>query len=257
MEGNFIYFLGTGGSRHVMAEQLRSTGGTFFNINGVRGIIDPGPGALTQMVKAKSLLKPEELSAVILSHGHIDHCNDVNLVIDSMTRGGLRKRGTLFAPGEILNGKNQVLFNYLKPFLEKIEKFEPQKTYSLNGLSFSSSGLHQHGMETYGFSFFLGKEKLSFITDTAYFSNLVEFYENSKWLVVNLVLEENCGNAKHLDIKGVKELLIKIDPEIAVVTHFGKSILRKGPQKVASQLARETGIKKVIAAEDGLKIKLN
>jgi len=253
---NYLYFLGTGGSRHVMAEQLRSTGGTYFQINGVRGIIDPGPGALAQMVKARPLLKPEELSAVILSHGHIDHCNDVNLIIDSMTRGGLKKRGTLFAPGEILNGENQILFNYLKPFLLGIEKLRPQKEYHLNGLSFSTSGPHHHGMETYGFSFYSKQGKISFITDTSYFPELVDFYQNSRWIVVNLVLERNCGNAQHLDINGVKELLLRLKPEYAVITHFGKTILRKGPPKIASQLEKEAGIKKVFAPEDGERINL-
>lgn len=256
MRNDFIYFLGTGGSRHVMAEQLRSTGGIYFQIQGVKGIIDPGPGALTAMLQAAPPLRPEELEGIILSHGHIDHCNDVNLLIDAMTRGGLQKRGTLWAPEGIIGGPDQVLFNYLKPFLQKIEVLQGKRNYRLGNLTFSTSGVHRHGMETYGFSFDLPAGKLSFLTDTAFYPELTREYQGSRWLVINLVLEKNCGGAQHLDIDAAARIIRAIQPRTAVITHFGKSILHRGPDQVAAQLQRETGVENIIAAADGQKFPL-
>ncbi len=70
-----------------------------FQLQGVKGIIDPGRGALAAMLKAVPPLQPEERDGIILSRGHIDHGNDVNLLIEAITRGGLQKKGNSLGPG--------------------------------------------------------------------------------------------------------------------------------------------------------------
>jgi len=59
--------------------------------------MDPGPGCIVQVTNRK--LNPEELSAIIVSHRHLDHSADVNVMTEAMTEGGFKKRGILFAPG--------------------------------------------------------------------------------------------------------------------------------------------------------------
>ena len=94
---NYIKFLGTAGSRWVVARQTRASGGVYLNLCGKRVHLDPGPGALVRCAQADPPIDPSFIEGIILTHSHIDHCNDANILIDSMTGGGFNKGGTLFA----------------------------------------------------------------------------------------------------------------------------------------------------------------
>ena len=86
-----ITFLGTGGARFMIISQLLASGGLWFNLDGTQILMDPGPGCIVQVTKRK--LNPEELSAIIVSHRHLDHSADVNVMTEAMTEGGFKKRG--------------------------------------------------------------------------------------------------------------------------------------------------------------------
>ena len=90
-----IIFLGTGGDKSVIGRQIRASGGIIIQNNNLQFHLDPGPGAL---VKAKEFgINPRATTALLVSHNHLGHCNDVNAVIDAMTLSGLDKRGVLIA----------------------------------------------------------------------------------------------------------------------------------------------------------------
>jgi len=102
--GENIIFLGTGGARLVVAKQLLATGGIWMNLNGTEILIDPGPGSLVQSTKRN--LDAERLSAIILSHRHLDHSTDVNIMVEAMTGGGFKNGGGSW-PRRILWGKSR------------------------------------------------------------------------------------------------------------------------------------------------------
>ena len=80
----------------MVANQILASGGLWFDLGGTEILLDPGPGTLVQAVKRK--LKATKLKAIILSHKHLDHSADINVMIEAMTDGGFRRRGVLFAP---------------------------------------------------------------------------------------------------------------------------------------------------------------
>ncbi len=57
--------------------------------------LDPGPGALVRATSAVPPCDPVKLDALLLSHKHLDHAGDINVMIEAMTTGGprLRRRG--------------------------------------------------------------------------------------------------------------------------------------------------------------------
>ncbi|HPL63451.1 MAG TPA: MBL fold metallo-hydrolase [Syntrophales bacterium] len=251
---NYIKFLGTGGARFVVARQLRHSGGVYLHLKGKKIIMDPGPGTLVRCAASRPPIDVAGLDALILTHAHIDHSNDVNILIDGMTEGGFKKRGTLFAPGECLEGENAVVLKYLRPFLERIEILSAGRNYELDGVRFSTSVRHKHPAETYGIIFDLDGVRLSFLVDTLFFKELIESYRGTDVLVINIVRYETLKpGIMHLDIGDVTGILQEIRPKKAVLTHFGMTMLRAKPRDVAAALARETGIE-VIAASDGMKI---
>ena len=97
---DFVKFLGTAGARFVMARQVRYSAGTLIRLKGKSLMLDPGPGTLVRCALARPKIDAARLDAILLTHAHIDHSGDVNVLIDAMTAGGLERRGALFAPAE-------------------------------------------------------------------------------------------------------------------------------------------------------------
>jgi len=252
-EENFIKFLGTSGSRWVVARQLRASGGVYLSLCGRRLHLDPGPGALVRCAQAEPPIDPATTEAVIVTHSHIDHCGDVNILIDSMTGGGFNRGGTLFAPASCLEGENAVVMGYLRPFLDAIVPLEASREYTFGNLFFTTSAPHQHGVDTFGITFYVGQKKVGFLVDTRYFPELPAMYEGVDVLVIHVTFHEPPPHPRilHLGVDDVRAIVREARPEEVVLTHFGMSMLEAGPERVAAELTDELGVR-VTAANDGL-----
>ncbi|MDQ7823278.1 MAG: MBL fold metallo-hydrolase [Candidatus Eremiobacteraeota bacterium] len=257
MDGNFIKFLGTAGARYVVARQMRSSGGILICLGGRKILIDPGPGSLVRCALSRPPIDASKLDGLVLTHSHIDHSNDVNIMIDAMTFGGIEKRGVLFAPGECIQGANPVLFNYLRQCIGDIVLLEPERQYSLGEITFSTSIRHRHPVETYGLLFRHNGLTISFLADTKYFEELKECYRGSDILVLNVVRDTpfEDDTIMHLSFEDARELVGALKPRKAILTHFGKRMLAAKPALLAKALARETGVE-VYAAYDGMRFPL-
>jgi ribonuclease BN (tRNA processing enzyme) len=254
---NFVKFLGTAGARFVVAKQLRSSAGTFLRIHGKNVLIDPGPGTLVRLAKSRPKIEVTELDAIILTHMHIDHSSDVNVLIDAMTNGGLNRGGTLFTTAECLNGENAVVLKYLRGFLEDIVVLKENSEYRLGDMRFWTSFRHEHPAETYGIKFDVDGETLSFLVDTGFSPKLARGYAGSDILIINTVMlkPHNSPRIKHLSVDDVRKLVAEIKPKKVILTHFGMSMLRAKPWEVADELQDELGID-VTAASDGMKLEI-
>ena len=255
MAKNYIKFLGTAGSRWVVAKQTRASGGVFLNLCGKRVHLDPGPGAIVRMAQAVPPIDPAFLDGIILTHSHIDHCSDVNILIDSMTGGGYNKGGALFAPHACLEGEDRVIMQYLRPFLGEIVTMHPERSYRLGDLPFTTSIPHDHGTDTFGITFDVEGRKLAFLVDTRYFPELPAAYTGMDVLVVYVTFHDALPHPRimHLCVDDVKEIVRGAKPGKVVLTHFGVGMIEAGPVAVAHRLTDELGVE-VIAAEDGMTI---
>jgi len=253
-----ITFLGAGGARFVMITQVLGTGGLWMNLDGTEILVDPGPGSIVQSTKRK--LRAENLSAIILSHRHLDHSADINIMVEAMTRGGLRREGKLFAPADALDSE-PVIFPYLKNRLEGVEILEEGKSYSIGDITFTTPVRHIHPVETYGMVFQTARHKFSIITDTRYFDDLPKYY-GGELLIINVVFLEP-RNAEdypdmpidHLAVPHTELLIEELKPKVAILTHFGMGVWRAKPWEIAQRLTEKTGVK-VMAARDGMKFDL-
>ncbi len=253
-DGNFIKFLGTAGARFVVARQLRSSAGTFINVCGKKVILDPGPGTLVRLASSRPKIDITEIDGIILTHAHIDHSSDVNVLIDGMTTGGINKKGVLFAAEECLNGEDAVVLKYLRNFPEDIVVLKGNSDYSLGELKFTTSIRHEHPAETYGIKFNVDGAVVSFIVDTGFFTGLLQSYAESDIIIINTVMlnPHESPRIKHLCIDDVKKIISGIKPRKVILTHFGMTMLKAKPWKVAEKLGKELGMD-VVSASDGMK----
>lgn len=242
-----ITFLGTAGARIMVANQILASGGLWLALGEVELLLDPGPGTLVHAAKKK--LRPSKLDAIILSHRHLDHSADVNIMIEAMTEGGLKRRGTLFAPIDALDD-DPVVLHYLRPYLERIEILEEGKSYSIGEVSLHTPIRHHHGVETYGMVFKTPRHTISCLVDTRFFPGIGSHYKG-ELLIINVVRLESGGPFEHLSAPEAGEIIKEVRPKAAILTHFGMTMWRAKPWEVASRLSEETEVR-VIAARDGM-----
>jgi len=251
---NKIKFLGTAGARFVVMKQIRSSGGIWFEIDNTNFLVDPGPGSLVRCLSSKPKLNPLDLDGIILTHRHIDHSNDINIMIEAMTKGGFSKNGVIFAPSDAID-KDPVIFEYIRDHVNKIVILKEGGHYTIGNISFTTPIKHIHGVESFGLNI-KGKECLiSLITDTKYFENIESYYDG-EILIINVVLIKNSEKIQHLSVNDVEKIISINKPKLTILTHFGMTIIKAKPWEIAEKLSNKLGLK-VVAARDGMQVDLD
>jgi phosphoribosyl 1,2-cyclic phosphodiesterase len=251
---NKIKFLGTAGGRFVVSKQFRKSGGTWLTLDDTNVLIDPGPGSLIRILSSKPKLNPRDLDGIILSHRHIDHANDANIIIEAMTNGGWNKKGVLFAPKQALED-DPVVLKYVRNYLEKTENLKEKGQYKIGNITFETPIKHiHHGVECYGFNIYGKNASISIITDTKYFDKLETSYTGDI-LILNVVFIDNKKNLEHFDVKDAEKIISSNKPKLTILTHFGMTMVKSRPWEIAENLSKKIGVK-VIAARDGMEINL-
>ncbi|TRZ93933.1 MBL fold metallo-hydrolase [bacterium] len=249
---DFIKFLGTSGARFVMIKQLRASGGVWISLKGTNVLVDPGPGSIVRCATSRPKLDPSKLDAIILTHRHLDHSGDINVMIEAMTEGGFKRRGILFCPQDALR-RDPVILKYIRGFIEKIEILKAGQEYQAGNFKFTTSPRHRHPVETYGIRFKMNQESVSILTDTAYFSGLEQFYK-TQTVIIYVVLFEAKPGIEHFSLDDVKRFIQEVKPKKAIISHFGMSMLKAKPYIQAERLSQLLGIE-VLAACDGMVLK--
>jgi ribonuclease BN (tRNA processing enzyme) len=246
-----LLFLGTAGGRVLVFRQLRASGGLWLESNGTNILIDPGPGSLLRCLQHN--LNPQALDAIILTHKHLDHTADVNVMIEAISEGGLHPRGILLAPGDCFDN-DPVVLQYNRKYLDEFIRINEGNKFKINGIEVEFPIKHDHSVETYGLKINTGKSKLSHIVDTKYFDALIPKYKDCEILMMNMVFSEP-RPFLHLAYDDVIKLIEGIQPRLAVITHFGYRLWQEKPEGYAEKITKKTGVE-TIAATDGLKLDL-
>ncbi|HVQ00947.1 MAG TPA: MBL fold metallo-hydrolase [Candidatus Thermoplasmatota archaeon] len=251
---NAIKFLGTAGARFVVMQQLRASGGLWLTLDDTTLLIDPGPGSLVRCLSSRPKLNPRDLDGIILTHRHLDHANDINIMIEAMTNGGFKKKGVVFAPADALE-KDAVILRYIRPQVDRIEILMEKGKYKLGNISFSTPIRMKHGVEAYGLNLKGKSHTISLITDTDFFDGLASHFKGDI-LIINVVLLEEKSNIDHLCLKEAEQIIADNAPKLAILTHFGMGIIKAKPWELAEKLSKKLKVP-VLAARDGMELNLD
>lgn len=246
-----VTFLGSGGGRMVVLNQMRKSGGFWIKFDDVNILHDPGPGSLVMVHQMG--LKPRELDAIILSHRHIDHSNDVNVITEAMTGGGFNHRGRLMAPSDCFES-DPVILQYVRSFVD-IERIKNGLEVAIKDVRTRFPIENMHPVETYGVIHTFKSMSLGYIPDTEYFPGLVDAYKGVDYLIINVVRMKTDKSIRHLNMDEAANLIDKIRPKRAILTHFGLQVLKSSPPRQARLISERTGVE-VTAANDGLVVDL-
>ena len=188
MVENRIIFLGTGGGRIVVSNQMAATGGFVIQLNGYQIQVDPGPGTL---VRARQYgVKVNKTNVIFVTHHHIDHVNDVNAVIDAMTLGGIHRKGVLISTPTVIKGSEKEA-PWLQPFYkEKLNEcmaIKPGDNVRVGPLTFTATPTRHDVDENIGMKLEAPGISIGYTSDTAYFPELAEVFKGVTVLIMNVL----------------------------------------------------------------------
>jgi phosphoribosyl 1,2-cyclic phosphodiesterase len=250
-----ILFLGSGGARFVVARQLRASGGMWMRFGATQIHVDPGPGALVRALSHVPPCNPRELDAIVLSHKHLDHSNDINAMIEAMTSGGFVRRGAVLAPVDAFD-KEPVVLPYTHRFPERIERLTAGGgPWQIGDVALRTSMAHKHAVQTYGLHFTHENVRVSYLPCGRYFDGLARDYAAHRpdVLIVNVLRFADTLNVDHFTWHEAKRIVLDVRPKVAIFQHFGTKMLEADPTRLAADFEDETGLR-AIAAYDGLTV---
>ena len=240
-----LVFLGTGGGRFVMAKQLRRTAGFVVRTENVTVHVDPGPGALVYL--NKTVGPPQNLDAVLVSHAHLDHANDLAVLVEGMTDGGRRKRGVVVGSEYAVHGGNDflpALGPYHAGMLERVVAAEPGMSLRVGDLTVTATPTWHDEPTGVGFVLDDGKARVAYLSDTGYTDELGSALRSAKpdAIIFNLIFDGE-ERVPHTNMDTVRSVLSAVSPRLVLLQHFGARItLRRAEGRLASRIEREFGV---------------
>lgn len=252
----FLRFLGTAGARFTIMRQLRASGGLWIGLGDNSFVIDPGPGSLVRICEAQPPLDAMALSAILLTHRHIDHSTDLNVLTEAMTEGGFRNQGHVVLPEDAVASPCCYLLPYLKEKIEALHVWKEGEAVTLPGkVTVRPVRLTHHRVDCFGFVLESpGMAPFGLISDARFEERWLDFYRDCPLLVVNMTLPHRCEGIDHLCPADVARIIATLEPRQILLTHLGRGVLMNGAEEVAAGLT--TGGTRVIAARDGMVIDL-
>lgn len=247
-----ILFLGTGGGREATGKQTRATGGIVIEAGINQFMIDAGPGALA---KAKEYgVNPRANTAIIVTHTHLSHANDINAIIDATTLGGQDRNAVILCSKSTIEGTEKLkplLVEDYKNQLEKVIVLEPGKRIAINAVELHSTKTKHSDETCVGLKIYAQNYTIGYTSDTEYSQEIAEQYKDADILIINM--KEPLGEKKENNMNGDDAIAMinLINPKLTILTHFGKNV--PDPVIEAREIQRRVKYQ-VIAAKDGVAV---
>ena len=253
-----LIFLGTGGGRFATTTQKRRTGGIRILSKNLNAHLDPGPGALIYSLNAN--LSPQKISALLISHSHPDHYTDAEVLIEAMTHGTTKRRGTLAAAHSVLFGNEvceMAVSKYHQGMVERVIKAKPGVEFGIGDLKVVACKAVHSDPDTVGFRFETADiGDFAYTSDTEYFKGIGRFYEGVRLLLLCVLRPSGNPWKGHMTTDDAIKIVEESKPEMAVLTHFGMQMIFRGPDQEAKLVQEKTGVP-TIAAKDEMRISLS
>ncbi|MBS3175652.1 MBL fold metallo-hydrolase [Candidatus Woesearchaeota archaeon] len=252
--GSRILFLGTAGHHAIYGTQVRASGGILLQGEGYQVHLDPGPGALLQLNNYKINVK--EHTAVAVTHAHLNHCNDLNVMLGAMSYQGFDRHGILITNETVVNGDGKltpVLTHAHRNFVERLIVLKPSQKVAIDEVEIHALPAFHSDSHALGFKLYTPEAIISYSGDTKYHKDLLEAYDKSDILILNVQHPFGAKEEEGLSSDDAVKILQKVKPVLCVITHFGPRMMKENPVYQAREIQKQTNVQ-VIAAEDGFEL---
>jgi ribonuclease BN (tRNA processing enzyme) len=220
------------GAGSIVPTPSRFGSGHYVEAGESRLLLDCGPGVLEKMRNLS--LSPFKLTAVLLTHFHIDHVSDIFplLKLRAFTPEGLPNKSPqklrIFGPRglkrflEILIDNNE-FFSYLKTLMRyesyvDIEEVEPWRVFEFEGIRLTSAPVAHDGGVAYRLEY--QGASLVFSGDTKFSENLVKLADGVDVLVHECSFPHERLVGQHVSELELAQIVARVKPKTVVVTHL-------------------------------------
>ncbi len=251
-----IIFLGTGGGRFSAISQRKMTGGfRLDNLNGKNYHIDPGPGALVRTYQFG--LDPRHINGVFVSHAHTDHYNDAEILIEAMTKGMTESKGYVIGAKSVING-----YKHWGPCISKYHKSKSEiipldvnESEKMDVCNIKATPTRHGDPLGIGFQIDYKGFKISYTSDTSYFTKLPEAHKGAHILIGSVLRPGGKSIKGHMSSNSFIELIEEVKPKLAIMTHMGLKMTNNHIHE-AKRITKASGVK-TLAAFDGMSLNVN
>lgn len=171
-------------------------------------------------------------TALFVSHNHLNHCHDINAVIDAMTYGGFDKKGVLVSDSTVINGSEHLtpfLHKFYRDCLERFIVLEAGRKVGINDVEVQALKAKHSEPNAIGFKFITPDYTLTYTGDTQYSVEILQQYEKSDILILNVPHLKKEEGKENLCKDDAIKIINKIKPKLAIITHFGINFLKADP----------------------------
>ena len=232
-----LTFMGTAGARFMVAKQVAASGGLFLEDDDTRISLDPGPGAIVQYAKRKVDLTT--LDAIVLSHRHLDHSRRRQRDDRGDDRRRLRTPRPLVLSGGRARRRPSGARVRAAGFREEIVRLEPETSYAVNDLAFTTSAAPRAPGRDLGFRF---GDQLGWVTDSALLRRHRRAAQGRRDGDPHRPAMQCRTGLPHLCLDDAERIIRDAKPRLAFLTHYGMTVWRAHPREVAADLTQRTGI---------------
>ena len=251
-----ITFLGTCGGRFATIYQTRGTGGIYIE-DTLNISLDPGPGAILRMKENE--IDPTKIDLLLLSHCHPDHYTDADIMVEAITMGGTRKRGSVFGSESVIygiEGFDSKVSKYHLSILENVYVAKSNETREFGNLTITATPTIHTDPSGVGFKIHTQNGVITYSGDTSLSDEIIKSYEGSRILILAMTVPMGVKLHHHLSPEEAVVILKKIKPELVLLTHFGIRAIEEGIDNIARWISENSGVK-TVAAEDGMMVEMN
>jgi phosphoribosyl 1,2-cyclic phosphodiesterase len=250
-----LTLLGTGGGRFATVTQERATGGIYLE-DGVSLHIDPGPGSLIMMKRAR--LDPMRTDGILVSHCHPDHYTDAEVLLEAMTNGTHVRRGFLAGSVSVLEGDGTIgpaVSDYHKAAVDDVHVLRVGDQVELGHVRVTGTPAYHSDPTTVGFRITTTNGEVGYVPDTTLHEDVIEANKGVRVLVVPLTRPLRARIDHHLCTEDAAGLVMGVKPEVAIRNHLGLKLLREDPEMQAEWITKKSGVETVIG-QDLMRIRL-
>lgn len=214
------------GSGTVVPEGDRGGSSFYVEMEGVRALVDCGPGAVQSL--ARHELPWNRLTHLVLTHFHADHVGALPGLFFSLKHAVLPGRDeplTVWGPPGtrgLFEGLASVLGDYLVDpgFPLEIREIAPGDDVELSGRVRLRAHKTPHTDESHAVRLDGSDASAGYTGDTGPSPELGEFFEGTDVLVCECSLTDDQVGDNHLSPPGVAEIAARARPELLLLTHI-------------------------------------